>query len=127
MDKEILIKALQIHFEHHRKINELKGKINLTYLEVDLLSLVLDAIGVPIDNTIEQIEKHGYVGWLNQPDTFTRYGYYQMFEKQVFYGTAEECQAYLEAILTSTPSHFLFDLRLMEMEQISITASLPES
>lgn len=127
MDKEILIKLLQIHFEHKRKIDEFRGKINLAYLEVDLLNLVLDAVGIPADNTIEQIEKYGYVGWLGQPDTFSRYGYYRVFEKQVVHGTAEECQAYLEAVRATVPTHFLLDLRLMKKEKMSLGALLPES
>lgn len=120
MNNEMLIKLLQIHFEHKRKIDELKGKLNLAYLEVDLLSLVLDAVGVPADNTIEQIEKYGYGGWLHQPDTFSRYSYYRVFEKQIVRGTYEECRTYLEAVRATVPVHFLLDLRLMEREKMSL-------
>jgi hypothetical protein len=127
MNNEILIKLLQIHFEHKRKIDELKGKINLAYLEVDLLSLVLDAVGVPADNTIELIEKYGYGGWLNQPDIFSRYGYYRAFEKLIVNGTYEECQTYLEAVRATVPAYFLLDLRLMEREKISLAGWPPES
>lgn len=117
MDNEILINLLQIQFEHHRKIEEFAGKLNLNYLEIDLLSVVLDALGVPADNTIEQIEKYGYVDWLNQPDTFSRYGYYRVFEKQVVHGTYEECQTYLEAVMASVPAHRLFELRDVKQEK----------
>jgi hypothetical protein len=127
MNTEMLIKLLQIHFEHKRKIDEFKGKINLAYLEIDLLSLVLDAVGVPADNAITQIEKYGYSDWLNQPDTFSRYGYYLVFEKQVVHGTAEECQTYLEAVRATIPAYFLLDLRLMAMEKMSLGALLPEA
>lgn len=44
MDKEILSKLLQIHFEHNRKLHEFAGKINLNYFEVDLLSVVLERV-----------------------------------------------------------------------------------
>lgn len=117
MDKEILIKLLQLQFEHHHKVEEFAGKINLNYLEIDLLSVVLDAAGVPADNTVEQIEKYGYTDWLDQPDTFSRYGYYRVFEKQVVHGTYEECQAYLEAIMASVPAHFLFELKDVKQEE----------
>jgi hypothetical protein len=126
MNQEILIKLLQLQVEHNRKLGEFKGKINLVYLEIDLLSVVLDAVGVPTDNTIEQIEKYGYSDWLSQPDTFSRYGYYRVFEEQVVHGTAEECQSYLEAVRATIPSHFLLDLRLMEREKMSLEAFLLE-
>lgn len=101
MDKEILIKLLHLQFEHDRKIATFRGKINLDYLEIDLLSLVLDALGIPVDNSIEQIGKYGYGEWLNQPDTFSRYCYYEAFEQQVTQGNYTECAAYLEAITTT--------------------------
>jgi hypothetical protein len=119
MDKEILIKLLQLQFEHGRKIEEFAGKINLNYLEIDLLSVVLDALGVPSDNTIEQIEKYGYVDWLNQPDTFSRYGYYRVFEKQVVHGTYEECLAYLEAVMATVPTPFLLEWEGVKSEMPS--------
>ena len=127
MDHEILIKLLQLQFEHHRKIEEFASKINLNYLEIDLLSVVLDVAGVPADNTGKQIEKYGYRSWLNQPDTFSRYGYYRVFEKQVVHGTYEECKTYLEAVKATVPIHFLLDLRLMEMEEMPLGVFLPES
>jgi hypothetical protein len=126
MNQEILIKLLQLQVEHNRKLGEFKGKINLVYLEIDLLSVVLDAVGVPTDNTIGQIEKYGYSDWLSQPDTLSRYGYYRVFEEQVVQGTAEECQSYLEAVRATIPSHFLLDLRLMEREKMSLEAFLLE-
>jgi arylsulfatase A-like enzyme len=111
MDQDILVKLLQLHFEHNRKIEVFKGKINLEYFGIDLLSVVLDAVGVPADNTIEQIEKYGHVDWLIQPDTFSRYGYYRVFEKHVVSGTYEEYRAYLEAVKATTPPFYLFDLK----------------
>lgn len=115
MNKEILIKLLQMQFEHRHKLQEFKGKINLDYLEVDLLGVVLDAVGVPADNTIEQIEKYGYVNWLNQPDTFSRYGYYRVFDKEISHGTEAECRAYLEAVMNTVPLYLLFDLRVVQL------------
>lgn len=114
MDKEILIKLLQLQFEHNRKIEEFAGKINLTYLEIDLLSLVLDALGVPADNTIGQIEKYGYYDWLKQPDTCSRYLYYEEFKKRVKQGSHEECRAYLEAVAATRQPCYAFDVSLLE-------------
>lgn len=122
MNNDILTKLLQMHFEHNRKLGEFRGKINLDYLEVDLLSVVLDALGVPADNTIEQIEKYGYVDWQSRPDTFSRYGYYRVFEKQVTHGTSHECRAYLEAVMATVPPHFLVDLRAAELNHLLLEA-----
>lgn len=96
MGKENLVKLLQLQFSHERKLREFAGKIDLSYFEIDLLSLVLDAIGVPADNTLAQIGKYGYGAWIEQPDTFSRGWFYDEFQRQVIHGTAEECQAYLE-------------------------------
>ena len=101
MDEKILIKLLQIQFSHNRKLNEFIGKMNLGYLEIDLLSLVLDSIGVPADNTLAQIRKHGYGNWYEQSDTFTRDWHYREFQRVVVQGTAEECRSYLEAVRQS--------------------------
>jgi hypothetical protein len=108
MDEVILIKLLQIHFEHQRKLSEFAGKINLSYFEIDLLGLVLDAAGVPADNTVEQIGKYGYNDWIEQPDTFSRVWYYEDFQRQVAHGSYEECRAYLEGVIvTTTFQHLL--------------------
>lgn len=119
MDKEILIQLLQIQFEHNRKIDEFTGKINLNYFAIDLLSLVLDAVGVPADNTIEQIGKYGYSEWLKQPDTYSRYWYYEAFKSQVAQGSYEECKAYLEAITLTRQPGYSFDLSLLERALIA--------
>ena len=108
MPEKTLIELLQIQFAHERKLGEFAGKINLNYFAIDLLSVVLEAIGVPADNTLAQIGKYGYGGWIEQPDIFSREGYYDEFHHQVTHGTAEECQAYLENIIvTSTFQHLL--------------------
>ena len=108
MNETLLIKLLQLHFEHQHKIDEFKGKLNLTYFELDLLHLVLDAVGVPADNSVEQIGKYGYGVWFEQSDTFSRVWHYNEFQRQVKHGTAQECGAYLEnIIMVSTFSHLL--------------------
>lgn len=113
MNNEILIKLLQLQFEHNRKIEEFAGKINLNYLEIDLLSVVLDALGIPADNTIEQIEKYGYYDWLKQPETCSRYLYYEEFKNRVKQGSDEECRAYLEAIAATRHPCYSFDMHLL--------------
>jgi hypothetical protein len=108
MDEKILIKLLQLQFEHQRKLGEFAGKLNLSYFELDLLSLVLDAVGVPADNTVEQIGKYGFGDWIDKPNTFSRYWHYRQFEMEVKQGSEAECKAYLEnIILTSTFHHLL--------------------
>lgn len=108
MNEIVLIKMLQLQFEHERKLREFAGKLNLSYFEIDALGLVLDAVGVSADNTVEQIRKYGYGGWVEQPDTFSRAGYYDEFQRQVRSGSEAECRAYLESIIvTSTFEHLL--------------------
>lgn len=51
MNDQILVKLLQMHFEHERKLHEFAGRISLSSFEVDLLSVVLDAVGVPAEGT----------------------------------------------------------------------------
>ncbi|MDX1522441.1 MAG: hypothetical protein R3264_12515, partial [Anaerolineae bacterium] len=108
-DEKFLIELLQLHFEHQRKLAVFVGKTNLSYFELDLLSLVLDAIGVPADNSLEQIGRYGYGHWLDQPDTFSRYEHYREFEKRVKQGTEAECRAYLENIILTTTFHHLLN------------------
>ena len=122
MDEQTLIKLLQIQFEHERKLREFAGKINLNYFEIDLLSLVLDAVGVPADNTVEQIGKYGYGGWIEQPDTFSREWYYRKFQNRVTQGNYEECQAYLEMITAAHQPGYLFDLRVVDLEKSLVDA-----
>ncbi len=120
MDEQILIKLLQLHFEHSRKLREFAGKINLNYLELDLLGVVLDAVGVPADNTTAQIRKYGYAGWWEKPDTFSRGWYYDEFENQVKQGTYEECQAYLRDIMVTTTFHHL--LSAAQLARMTVSA-----
>lgn len=120
MDEQILVKLLQLHFEHARKLREFTGKLNLNYLELDLLDVVLDAAGVPADNTVAQIRKYGYAGWLEQPDTFSRGWYYDEFQNQVKTGTAEECQVYLRDIMATTTFHHL--LSAAQLARMTVNA-----
>ncbi|MCL4296474.1 MAG: hypothetical protein KJ077_12135 [Anaerolineae bacterium] len=115
MDEKTLIKLLQLQFEHERKLREFAGKLNLNYLEIDLLSVVLDAVGVPADNTLDQIEKYGYAGWLDQPDTVSRAWYYDEFQRQVAHGTYEEAQAYLESVMVTSAFQYMLNSHKIEM------------
>lgn len=115
MDEKSLTKLLQMQFEHERKLREFAGKINLNYFEIDLLSVVLDAVGVPADNTLEQIEKYGYAGWLEQPDTVSRAWYYDEFHEQVAHGTYEEAQAYLESVIVTSTFQYMLNSHRREM------------
>jgi len=120
MDEKSLIKLLQIQFAHERKLREFAGKIDLSYLEIDLLSVVLDAIGVPADNSLAQIGKYGYGGWVEQPDTYSRAWFYDEFQRQVTQGTAEECQAYLENIIVTSTFQYLLSGHKVEPAFMSI-------
>ena len=120
MDGHILIKLLQAHHEQQRKIREFAGRINLAYFEIDLLGLVLDAVGVPADNSLAQIRKYGYGGWIEQPDTFSRGRFYDEFQAWVKQGGAEECQAYLENVTMVSTFHYL--LSGSKLETAFVTA-----
>ena len=101
MDNAILIRLLKLHFEHQRKLDEIATKVNPGYFQVDLLGLVLDAGGIPSDNTIEQMGKYGYGDWIEQPETFSRDCYYDTFQRYVVQGTYEECLAYLQNVVAT--------------------------
>jgi hypothetical protein len=120
MDEKTLIKLLQIQFEHQRKLRGFAGKINLNYFDIDLLSVVLDATGVPVDNVIDQIEKYGYAGWLERPDPFSREWYYDEFQQQVMHGTYEECRDYLEEVIVTSTFHHLLNGSKIETALISV-------
>ena len=115
MDETILIKLLQIQSQHQRKLREFAGKLNLSYFELDLLSLVLDAVGVPADNTIDQIGKYGYGSWIEQPNTFSRAWYYDKFQQCVTQGAYEECKDYLEKIIITSTFHHLLNSKKIEL------------
>lgn len=119
MDEKTLIKLLQLHFEHQQKLHEFAGKINLNYFDIDLLSVVLDAAGVPTDNVIDQIEKYGYAGWIERPDTFSREWYYDEFHQQVTYGSYEECRDYLEEVIVTSTFHHLLNGSKIEVAFIT--------
>ena len=57
----ILVALLRIDWEHHRKLRKIEaaGGIELGPLHVDLCRLVLDAIGIPPDNSVDLIEAYG--------------------------------------------------------------------
>lgn len=115
MDEKSLIKLLQMQFEHERKLREFSGKLNLSYFEIDLLSVVLDAIGVPADNTLDQIERYGYAGWIEQPDTVSRAWHYDEFHLQVKHGTYEECRDYLENIVMTTSFQYMLNSHKLDL------------
>lgn len=89
MDDEILIRLLQIEFEHNCRISKHEEVLNTDNLYIDLLSVVLDAIGVPADNSAKLDPEH--------PDFFCRDWHYFEFE-EIAEGTCEECKAYLKAV-----------------------------
>jgi hypothetical protein len=120
MDEKTLLKLLHLQFEHERKLGEFAGKLNLSYLEIDLLDVVLDAVGVPADNTLAQIGKYGYGGWIEQPDTFSRAWYYDEFKRQVKRGNEAEYKTYLEQIIVTTTFQYLLDVQNMETRLISV-------
>jgi hypothetical protein len=119
MNEEILIKLLQIQFEHERKLEEFTGKINLNYFEIDLLGVVLDAVGVPADNSLEQIGKYGYGNWMDQPDTFSRLWYYEEFKRQVIHGTYEEYKTYLDMITEAKRPYYLVELDALQLIEMA--------
>jgi hypothetical protein len=80
------------------------------------LAVVLDAVGVPADNTLAQIEKYGYGDWFERLDTTSRTWYYDEFERQVVHGTYEECKAYLEDVIVTG----VFQYLLMPRYQIEL-------
>jgi hypothetical protein len=88
MDDEILTRLLQIEFEHNSKIDKHEEALNADYLYIDLLTLILDAIGMPVDAT-ELPEDH--------PDFFCRDYWLFGFDESVKEGTYEECKAFLES------------------------------
>ncbi|TAK95431.1 MAG: hypothetical protein EPO07_15490 [Verrucomicrobia bacterium] len=73
LSNSVLVKLLQVDAEHNRVIEELeRHKLDLGPLKIDLCNIVLDALGVPADNTVQQVEKHGHNKGYEQLDTFCR-------------------------------------------------------
>lgn len=58
--------------KHNRKMQSLEGTcIDPDTFYVELIRDVLDALGVPPDNTVRQAKLHGGLAW-EHPDTFCR-------------------------------------------------------
>ncbi|MBN1889174.1 MAG: hypothetical protein JW850_14370 [Thermoflexales bacterium] len=53
MNDEILVRLLLIEAEHDEKLKQHEEAINDEYWNIDLIEVVLDAIGVPADNSVE--------------------------------------------------------------------------
>lgn len=95
MKDSILIRLLQLQFEHDQKIKKFGPKLDFSYFDIDLLPVVLDAIGLPPDNTVEQEEKYGYPDYVDHEDTFCRDYWYDLFDEIIENGNPDECAAYL--------------------------------
>lgn len=64
--------VLVVDITHNRKMQKLDGTVvDPDRLYVDLVKIVLDAVGVPPDNTVRQSKLHGDLAW-DHPDTFCR-------------------------------------------------------
>lgn len=71
--RKLCIAILATECCHVRKLRALEAmQINPEGLYVDMLDYVLDAIGVPADNTVEQSRKYGEDAWIDRADTFCR-------------------------------------------------------
>ena len=95
MQDALLIHLLQLQFRHEQKMREFGTKLDFSYFDIDLVKPVLDAIGLPRDNTVDQNEKHGYPAYVDHPDTFCRDYWSGAFYDMVENGTPDECAAYI--------------------------------
>ena len=62
------------------------------------MDVVLDSLGVPYDNTLEQIDKYGEVEAYKHPGTFCRDWYTFKYDEMVKEGIDEEIGAYLHTV-----------------------------
>lgn len=100
-NEALLIRLLQLDYQQWEKVSRFDGVIDFSYFDVDLLDLVLDAVGLPRDNTVEQIDQYGYETGMDHPQTFCRDYWTDQFRERVQNGTPDECVAYLSWVRKS--------------------------
>lgn len=90
MEDAILIRLLQIQAEQDRKTSRFDPDLDLHYFNVDLLSVILDAVGLPEEGADAPVA--------SQDEPFCRDSWYSMFGDMVENGTPDECAAYLSRV-----------------------------
>jgi hypothetical protein len=92
MTDEILIKLLQLQFNHNKKISEvMEHRIDLSSLSINTLDIVLDTLGIA---TWEE----DAVSDENNPDPFGRQWCWGTYDEMISEGTEEEFRALLDVI-----------------------------
>lgn len=81
---------------HNEKVRQLEGIVNTEFFCIEVLDLLLDAFGVPPDNTVEQHQKYGDQA-NDRPDTFGRDWWYERYWK-IKFNTEEEIWTFLESV-----------------------------
>ncbi|PAP75082.1 hypothetical protein [Rubrivirga marina] len=97
----LLIRLLQLDHQQWAKVGKFHPDIDFSYFDVNLLDLVLDAIGLPQDNTVEQADKYGPETGFDHADTFCRDYWTTQFRDRVQDGTPDECAAYISWVRKS--------------------------
>lgn len=87
---------LEIEAMHSRRIWDMErvSGMEMDKLQIDLLDVALDLLGVPPDNTIQQEEKYGHQGMLKRDDTFCRDLFCERWSEIVDSGNTEEVAAF---------------------------------
>ena len=97
MEDTILIRLLQIQKEQDRKTERFDPEMDLHYFDIDLLTVVLDVIGLPEEGSEAPI--------LSQEDPFCRDSWASMFYDMVETGTPDECAAYISRVRKTYQSY----------------------
>lgn len=101
MTEEILIKLLRLHFDHNKKVSEVeKHGLELGVFYVNVLDVVLDALGVPAWKEVEEgtDPDAGDSGGGDAHEPFDRQWCWGAYEEMVNEGTEEEFRDFLEAV-----------------------------
>jgi hypothetical protein len=85
-NRKFAIRILQHEAQHDEKMDRVdESGIDTAPWRIDLIDVALDILGVPADNTVELIDKHGQSAY-DQPGVFCRDYFYQRW------GEAEKTQ-----------------------------------
>lgn len=105
MTDALLIKLLHLQFQQDQKMREFGSKLDFSYFNIELIEPVLDEIGLPRDNTVDQDKKYGYLDYVDHPDTFCRDYWSGSFSEHVENGTPDECAAFISWVRKSYQEH----------------------
>lgn len=102
-DDRHIIRLLQLQASYSQKVEQFSSpglELNeaLNVIDLNLLQLALDMLGVPADNSLEWSDEERILGATPPNGFFCRDWYVNSFDDTVKEGTTLECLAYIQGV-----------------------------